>query len=42
MRSVPYSFDDDPRRVDLDVVWQFLSEHAYWGRWRTREDVDAR
>ena len=35
-----YAFDDDPRRVDLDVVWQFLSEHAYWGRWRTRQDVD--
>jgi GNAT superfamily N-acetyltransferase len=37
---VTYELDDDPRRVDLDVVWQFLSEHAYWGRWRTREDVE--
>lgn len=34
-----YTFDDDPQRVDLDVVWQFLSEGAYWGRWRTRQDV---
>lgn len=37
---MPYKFDDDPGRVDLDVVWQFLSERAYWGRWRTRQDVD--
>lgn len=35
-----YEFDDDLRRVDVDMVWQFLSEHAYWGRWRTRADVD--
>lgn len=34
-----YGFDDDPSRVDLDVVWSFLSSEAYWGRWRTREDV---
>jgi len=34
-----YGVDDDPSRVDLDVVWSFLSSEAYWGRWRTREDV---
>lgn len=34
-----YAIDDDPARVDLDVVWSFLSCEAYWGRWRTREDV---
>jgi GNAT superfamily N-acetyltransferase len=34
-----YELDDDPARVDLDVVWQFLSSEAYWGRWRQREDV---
>jgi GNAT superfamily N-acetyltransferase len=38
---VGYEVDDDPGRVDLDVVWRFLSEHAYWGRWRTRRDVEA-
>jgi GNAT superfamily N-acetyltransferase len=32
---------DDPARVDVDVVWQFLSTAAYWGRWRSREDVVA-
>jgi len=33
--------DADPARVDLDVVWEFLSTQAYWGRWRSREDVAA-
>lgn len=33
--------DDDPARVDRDVVWEYLSTRAYWGRWRTRADVDA-
>ncbi len=36
----PYELDDDPRRVDLDVVWRFLSTEAYWGRWRSREIVE--
>lgn len=31
----------DPARVDVDVVWEFLSTVAYWGRWRAREDVVA-
>lgn len=30
----------DPARVDLDVVWSFLSTQAYWGRWRSRADVE--
>lgn len=34
-----YVVDDDPTRIDLDVVWSFLSSEAYWGRWRTQEDV---
>lgn len=34
-------FDTDSTRVDLDRLWGFLSEHAYWGRWRTRDDVGA-
>ena len=32
--------DDDPSRVDLDAVWEFLSTEAYWGRSRTREIVE--
>jgi GNAT superfamily N-acetyltransferase len=34
-----YELDDDPARVDVDVLWAFLSTEAYWGRWRTRDDV---
>ncbi len=36
-----YELDDDPARLDLEVVWKFLSTEAYWGRWRTRSDVEA-
>jgi hypothetical protein len=32
---------DDPSRVDVDVVWRFLSTAAYWGRRRARADVDG-
>ncbi|QCB92446.1 GNAT family N-acetyltransferase [Cellulomonas shaoxiangyii] len=35
-----YEVDDDPARVDLDVVWDFLSQEAYWGRDRTRAEVE--
>jgi GNAT superfamily N-acetyltransferase len=35
-----YQLDDDPARVDRDVVWRFLSQEAYWGRWRGRGDVE--
>ena len=34
-----YELDDDPARVDVDVLWAFLSTEAYWGRWRIRDDV---
>src|SRR3954470_15782764 len=36
----PYTFSDERDRLDLDAVWAFLSEHAYWGRWRTRDDLE--
>jgi GNAT superfamily N-acetyltransferase len=35
-----YDVDDDKARVDLDVVWKFLSTDAYWGTWRGREQVE--
>lgn len=35
-----YELDDDPARVDLEVVWAFLSQEAYWGRYRSRADVE--
>jgi ribosomal protein S18 acetylase RimI-like enzyme len=37
---MPFEFDDDLQRVDLDAVWGFLSEQAYWQRWRLRSDVE--
>ncbi|RIJ67809.1 N-acetyltransferase [Nakamurella silvestris] len=36
-----YQFDDDRERLDHEVLWTFLSTDAYWGKWRTREDVRA-
>ncbi|NYI08270.1 GNAT family N-acetyltransferase [Allostreptomyces psammosilenae] len=38
--AAQYELDDAPERVDRDAVWGFLSTAAYWGRWRTREDVE--
>ena len=35
-----YELDDDRERVDLDVVYRFLSEEAYWAAGRTRETVE--
>ncbi|MCO1653949.1 GNAT family N-acetyltransferase [Pseudonocardia sp. S2-4] len=36
-----YEIDDDPTRVDREVVWRYLSTEAYWGRWRDRRMVEA-
>ena len=36
-----YELDDDPTRLQPDVIWGYLSTDAYWGRWRTREEIDA-
>ncbi|MFD2422066.1 GNAT family N-acetyltransferase [Amycolatopsis pigmentata] len=35
-----YELDDDPARIDVDVVWRFMSTEAYWGRWRDRAKVE--
>jgi GNAT superfamily N-acetyltransferase len=32
--------DDDPARVDIDAVHDFLSNHAYWAQGRSREIVE--
>jgi len=36
-----FELDADPERVDIDALWRFLSEDAYWGRWRGRAEVEA-
>src|SRR5262249_34893313 len=35
-----FEVDDDPGRADRDAVWAFLSREAYWGRWRSRADLE--
>lgn len=35
-----FELDDDPKRVDRDLVWAFLSTEAYWGRSRDRELIE--
>jgi ribosomal protein S18 acetylase RimI-like enzyme len=32
--------DDDPERVDVAAVHDFLANHAYWARGRPRETVE--
>src|SRR5690348_14996342 len=32
--------DDDRERIDAGAVHDYLSNHSYWARERTREDVD--
>ena len=39
MNAAGYEFDDDPARIDRAVVWQFMSEQAYWGGWRDQDVV---
>lgn len=36
-----YDLDDDPDRLQFDAIWAWLSTEAYWGRWRSRADVEA-
>lgn len=38
--ATDFVLDDDPLRIDVDTVWSYLSTQAYWGRWRTRVDLD--
>jgi GNAT superfamily N-acetyltransferase len=35
-----FEIDEDPDRVDRDVLWEFLSTKAYWGRTRDRSTVE--
>lgn len=35
-----YEIDDDRDRVDVDMVYRYLSEEAYWARGRSRETVE--
>ena len=35
-----YELDDDPGRVDVGVVYRFLTEEAYWVRGRSLETIE--
>lgn len=35
-----YELDDDPARVDLEVVCDFLAGEAYWSKGRPRELIE--
>ena len=35
-----YEVDADPARIDMDVVWSYLHVEAYWGRGRSRANVE--
>jgi ribosomal protein S18 acetylase RimI-like enzyme len=35
-----FELDDDPKRVDVDAVYAFVSFESYWGRGRPREVVE--
>jgi len=41
-RELPEGFelDDDPGRIDVDAVHDFLSNHSYWAKGRPREVVE--
>ena len=41
MATADYELDDDPTRIPRDAVWSWLSTEAYWGRWRSRADIEA-
>ena len=43
IRELPdgYELDDDPRRIDVDVVHRYLSEESYWASGRAHAAVLA-
>lgn len=38
--AADYECDADPGRIDRDAAWAFMRDHAYWGRWRSRDVVE--
>jgi ribosomal protein S18 acetylase RimI-like enzyme len=35
-----FELDDDPTRVDVDAIHDFLANHSYWASGRSRETVE--
>ena len=40
-RRVTFETSDDATRLDHEWIWHMLSNEVYWGRWRTRSDVET-
>jgi GNAT superfamily N-acetyltransferase len=38
-RADGYCLDDDPALLDLDAIVAFMTSEAYWGTWRTSQDI---
>lgn len=36
-----YQADSDTSRLDRDWIWLMLSTQAYWGQWRSRDQIEA-
>ena len=36
-----FELDDDPKRIQLASITNWLTSHAYWARWRTDADIGA-
>ncbi len=34
-----FELDDDPARIDVEAVYEFLSNHAYWAEGRSHETI---
>jgi GNAT superfamily N-acetyltransferase len=35
-----FELDDDPQRIDVDAVHDYLSHESYWARGKRREEVE--
>lgn len=40
LRLDGYEVDDNPERIDRDAVCAFLATEVYWGKWRSRQDIE--
>lgn len=40
-RRDPYVISTDPSRLQIDIVHDFLLQHSYWARDRTREALET-
>ncbi|HEY2796086.1 MAG TPA: GNAT family N-acetyltransferase [Micromonosporaceae bacterium] len=40
MLSDDVALDDDPGRIDRELLVRILGSEVYWGRWRTAQDIN--